>query len=295
MSYKPSVAILGVSSALGQYTLKALELPFLADKIQFPVKALTRDASKKTNTATVQYVQADLTAENTDKVAEALAGTDVIIELLGFNPDTFAVIENVVKAVKPKVFIPSQFGVELDKISYFPGFLEAKDKHSAAIRALGVKSVDIITSFFADEGSYLYAVVAHAGIDPAAKTVTYFGSPDTKFSYTKLEDVGKVVASVASIPPSELPDKVRVQAEQISFKEFASKYEKRNNVTLTAKIVDGPYLQEAQEKYKNFSFNDFLYYLHVIASQGIDKGASFSSNENELVNPGAKNWTWSTY
>lgn len=295
MSYKPSVAILGVSSALGQYTLKALELPFLADKIQFPVKAVTRDASKKTNTAAVQYVQADLTAENADKVAEALAGTDVIIELLGFNPATFAVVETVVKAVKPKVFIPSQFGVEINKVSYFPGFLEAKEKHSAAIRALGVKSVDIIPSFFADEGSYLYEIVAHVGIDAAAKTVTYFGSPDTKFSYTKLEDVGKVVASVASIPPSELPDKVRVEAEQISFKEFASRYEKKNNVTLTAKNVDGSYLQEAQEKYKNFSFNDFLYYLQVIASQGTDKGASFSSNENELVNPGAKNWTWTTY
>lgn len=293
---KVSVAIFGLNGALGQPTLDAIKSSIFADKFQFPILAITRDASKQTSDEHVKYVQGDY-INGKEALVEQLKGVDVIVELVSPNPDLFTAIETIVAEVKPKIFIPTQFGCNLeDARKVFPGFLGLKTAHSNNVRKSGIKVVDIYNGFFA-QGHWLYEVIGHVGADPKTKTVTYFGSPDLKVAFTSLTDVGRVIASIASKPASELPDKVRVQSGEVSAAEIVKRYEETHNIKFEVKTVPQ---EEALEKAKQvwaqgFDPSKFLYYLQVLSSAGVDNGVSFSKNEDELVNPGESLWKWAKY
>lgn len=293
---KVSVAVFGLNGALGQPTLEAIKSPVFADKFQLPILAVTRDASKYTSDEYVKYITGDYISGK-DALVKELSGVDVIVELLHPEPALFAAIEAIVAEVKPKVFIPSQFGCNLaDAAKVFPGFLLIKTNHSENVRKAGVKVVDVYNGFFA-QGLWLYEIVGQAGVDPESKTVTYFGSPETKFAYSSLDDVGRVIASIASKPASELPDFVRVQSGEVSFAEIAKRYEESHNVKLEVKNVsEADAAANAKDVWaQGFDPTKFLFYLQVLASSGVDKGVSFSANENELVNPGESLWKWAKY
>lgn len=300
MSYKPTIAVFGTSGFLGKPVLSAFESSYLADKIQLPVKAITTSSKDKSNTNTTSYVEGgDLTKEEAQKkIIDQLQGTDVIISLAGFDPQLSTALENIVKGIKPKLYIPSQFGTDIVATSeYLPGFLEGKTQHSNNVRSAGIKVVDVITSLFAVEGSLLYEYVDLVGINTIDKTVTYAGSPQTKFAISKLSDIGHAVASLASIEPTKLPDTARIQSDEITYEDVVKKYQSTHNVNLEVKNISlDEILKQAQEKLNNgFDGKDFLFYLNAIAAQGVDKGLSFSKTENELVNPGEKYWTWDKY
>lgn len=291
---RPTVAVIGTSGSLGKPTLDAFESSIFADKFQFPIKALSR--SHKTSTDKIEYVQGTLDDKGIDKVIDAFKGIDVIIELSG--PQVYGPVEYVVKRVKPKLFIPSQFGTEIDKSDkLFPGFLDIKTKHSQAIRDVGIKVIDVITSMFAVPGTFLYEIVGQVGIDPESKTVTYIGDPDFKFAFTRVNDIGRSVAAIAALDSSRLPDKIRIQSGTISPREVVKRYENDHNVKLEVKTEPAEEaLKKSQAKYaQGFDFSDFLYYLNIILSRGVDCGLAYSENENVLVNPGSKSWTWEDY
>lgn len=295
---KTSVAIFGVSGFLGPATLAAFESSAFADKFQFPIKVFTRDVSKKTSTAKVTYVQGDLSEAGVPHLIEELKGVDVVVELVSPNPEVFGAIEKAVIATKPKLFIPSQFGMDISKASeYFPGMLGIKTAHSKTVRDGGVKVVDIVTGLFAVEGTLLYEIMSGIGIDTEKKTVTYFGEPTSTFSISKLSDIGNAVAAVASHNPATLPDTLKVKSQDLSFKEAAERYEQTHNVKLAvSQISKEEALAQGVAKYRaGFDFSDFLYYLHVIASQGEDRGLAFAKSDNELLNPGESLWKYEKY
>lgn len=297
---KPSVAIFGLNGALGESTLAAFLSSVFSDKFQLPVFAVTRDASKKELTEFVKYVQGDI--ENGQQaLVKELGHVDVVISLLGATPAGLASLEKIVEGIKPKVYIPSQFGVDLPAAQKtFPGFLGLKADHTKKIRASGVKVVDIYTSFFVG-GIWLYHVIGHIGADTEAKSVTYLGSPDTKLSFTSLDDIGRVVASVASkafAAPSDFPDALRVQSGSVTPAQVVKRYESTNNVKLEVKdtIAKDQALKEAQEVWaKGFDPSKFLYYLNVLVSQGEGAGVLFVQNDDELVNPNESLWKWAKY
>lgn len=288
---KPTVAIVGLNGFLGKPVIHALESDTFVDKVSFPVKAVTR--SPKPSTDRIQYVKGNIGSGDVDSLAQELKGVDVLVELTGGNPELFSGFEKLVASVKPKLVIPSQFGTELDKSDkIFPGFLGFKQDHSQALRKTGAKVVDIITSLFAAPSSFLYEIVAHLGINASANEVTYLGRPEQKISISRIEDIGYAIVSVASKKPSELPDKVRVQSQVITQQDVVKRYEETHNVKLRVNYVSAEdALKAGQAKYaQGFQFQDFLYYLNVLASQGV--GVYFTENEDEIVNPGEKLWKW---
>lgn len=291
---KPTVLIIGTSGFLGKTTLNAFESPLFASKFQFPIKALSR--TYKPSTDKIKYIQGDLNDEGIDNMASILKDVDVIIELSSFQ--VYGPVEKLVKQVKPKLFIPSQFGTEIDKSDkIFPGFQNFKTEHSKRVRDTGIKVVDIITSLFGPPGPFPYEIVQQVGIDPESNTVTYRGDPDVKFSYTSLNDVGRSIAATAAMEISQLPDKVRVESDKICPREVVTRYEKTHNVKLSVKFESAQEaLEAAQAKYsEGYKSADFLYYSSIVLFQGLDKGSAFIRNENELINPGAKLWTWDKF
>ncbi|GEQ69576.1 hypothetical protein JCM33374_g3248 [Metschnikowia sp. JCM 33374] len=297
---KPSVAIFGLNGNLGASTLAAFETSVFQDKFQLPVLAVTRDVSKTTSTAFVKYVQGDI-ANGKEALIKELANVDVVISLLGATPDVLDNIEAVVAGIKPKVYIPSQFGMDIPAASkIFPGLIAFKAAHSDKIRELGIKVVDIITSLFAG-GIWLHHVVGHVGIDTESNSVTYLGSPESKFSFSALEDIGKVVVSAASkafASPVDFPDTLNVQSGILTPADVVKAYETANNTKLEVKeiIPKEKVLEEAQALWvKGFDPSKFLYYLNVLISQGEGAGVLFRDNDNEVVNPQESLWKWSKF
>lgn len=290
-----SIAVFGLSGALGASTLEALQSSTFASKIQYPIKAFSRKEHDSTNK--VQYFKTDLT--NVDELIEILKGTDVIIDLLAVNPTAFAAVDKIVTSVKPKFFIPSQFGVDIEAVQkYAPGFLGLKSTRSKALREAGIKVVDVLTSYFAIPGSFLYEVVGVAGIDPKTQSYNVKGDLDTEISVSTNSDIGKSLAALATTDVSTVPDIVKIYSEKVTIGKVVSTYEKDHDVKL--KLTETQTAEEALTEFKTvwakgFDSNKFLYYLHVVASQGVDKGANFGANQRELVNPGESLWTWGKF
>lgn len=210
----------------------------------------------------------------------------------------FANIEQIVAKVQPKLFIPSQFGTDIPQVdTYAPGFLALKSQHSQAVRKLGVKVVDIITSLFAVPGAFLYDWVATVGITD--KGVNLIGDINQKFHVSKLEDVGNAVLAIATHKPySDLPDVVHVASDTITVQDVIDKYSSSKNVKLD--IVSKKSAEEGKKEFidkLNAGFNpdDFVFYLQVIVAQGLDKGLYFSKLDNELVNPKESLWKWGKF
>lgn len=293
---KVSVAILGINGTVGEPLIESIQSETFASKFQFPILAVTRDPSKYTSTDKIKYIEGDYV--NHAALAEKLNGIDVIVELLHPDPVLFGKIEKLVAAVKPKLFIPSHYGMDLPKVNkIFPNFLGLKTAHSANVRALGIKVVDVYTSFFSERG-WLEDIVRQVGIDTESKSVTYFSSPDAPFSYTAITDVGRTVAAVISLPISELPDELRVESGKLTPAEVVKRYEETHNVKLEVKgtVPRDEVIKKAKEEWaKGFDESKFFYYLQVVASLGEGYGANFPETDRELINPGESLWTWTKY
>lgn len=294
---KVSIAVIGLNGFLGKPVVDAIESGKFDDKIQFPIKAVTR--KEKPSTSKIEYVVAQLDDEHIDDVAAKLKGTDVIIELVAPNPQLFLTLEKVAAKVQPKLYIPSQFGVDILQIdAYARGFLAIKTEHSTKLRESGLKVVDFVTGFFAEPGAFLYEIVGVAGIDPATKTITQRGSPDSKISITKLPDIGYSLVSLLTQDPATLPDTVRISSQVITLQDVIDKYEANHDVKLSVvkTISKEDTLKDFQDRLAaGFNFADFFFYLQAVATQGLDKGVLFSEVHNELVNPGESLFKWGKF
>lgn len=293
-----SIAVFGSNGTLGAPLLAALESPAFRDSLKKPVLVFTRDVGDRKDTEVVKWVAGDLVG-NPEGVASQLKDIDVIISLLPYSPAVFGAIEQVVLLAKPKLYIPSQFGTKLTASQkFFPGFLKGKLDHSEALRAKGIKVLDIYTSVFVG-GPWTYEINGHLGIDTASGSVTYLGSPDQKVSFSTLEDIGRVIASLATKNIADLPDEVRVQSGFVTPAEVKESWETRHNKKLEvrATIPKEQVAAEAKEEWAKNGFlpEKFLYYLNVLVSQGLDGGLLFDSNDNEFVNPGESFWKWEKF
>lgn len=294
---KVSIAIIGLNGFIGKHVLNAINSGVFDSKIQFPVKAITRKEGSQ-STDKIKYIVSPETSPDDANLIDSLKGVDAIVELTGPNPELFSKIEKIVEKVKPKLFIPSQFGTDIGQVdTYAPGFLALKTQHSQAVRKLGIKVVDIITALFAVPGAFLYDWVGAAGI--TEKGVNLIGDIDQKFHVSKLEDVGNVVLAVATHQPySDLPDTIHVASEVITVKDVIDRYEKSKGIKLD--IISKKSAEEGKKEFVDklnagFNPNDFVFYLQVIVAQGLDKGTYFSKLDNELVNPNESLWNWGKF
>lgn len=290
------IAVFGLNGALGGPTLEALTSAPFAGKVAFPIKAITRTPQESTDK--VQYIKGDLTSdEGVSALIEQLKDVDVIIELLNGNPTLDSAMEKIVGTVKPKLFIPSQFGTDLKATEkVFPGFLSSKEIHSANARKSGVKTVDVITSLFFTKGSFLDTLVQHAGIDPEEKTVTYYGPENTQFSFSNTDDIGKAIAAIATLENKDvLPDVLHIHSGKITYKDVVKRWEAINGVTLKSKSYTW---EETQKLAKDtwatgFDPSKFLLYLNLLI--GIGEGLKFDQVDNELINPSESLFKWSSF
>ncbi|RCK65373.1 hypothetical protein Cantr_01384 [Candida viswanathii] len=294
---KASIAIIGLNGFLGAPVVAAINSGLFDDKIAYPIKAITRkEPAEKSDK--IEYIVVDVSTESVESIVAKLGHVDTFVELISPNPDVFAKIEDLVGALKPKLFIPSQFGTDIPAVdTYAPGFLGIKTKHADAVRKLGIKVVDVVTSLFAAPGAFLYEWVAALGANVEDKTVTVVGDINQKFHISKLEDIANTVLALATNPdPQSLPDVVRVASDVVTPKIVIDTYSK-NHGGVEFKTVSEKTAEEGKQEFaealgRGFEKEKFFWYLQVIVAQGLDKGLYFSKLDNELVNPGESVWKW---
>lgn len=291
-----SIAVFGLSGVLGESVLRALQSLVFSARIKYPIKAVSR--AEIESTSSIEYIQSDLT--NSGELSSILEGTDVIIELLGPSLETFGALEEIVALVGPKLFIPSQFGADMDEVhKYAPGFIGMKAQHSKIARSAGVKVVDLYAGVIAVPGSYLYEIVGAVGIDTNSKTYSVIGDVNQKFSCSKTPDIANSIAALATATSiSNLPNLVSVYSELITPQIVISTYEKNHKIKLTKNKSSTA--EEELEIFrkdwaKGWDPSKFLYYIHVFISQGLNKGLYFEQNGREYVNPGESLWKWEKY
>ena len=120
---KVSITIIGLNGFLGKPVLEAINLVFLTIKSISQLKLL-QEKNRKLKMTKLNTLFLEINEESIKPtLSQKLSGTDVIIELIGPNPEAFANIEKLIDAIKPKLFIPSQFGTDIPKVDeYAPGF-----------------------------------------------------------------------------------------------------------------------------------------------------------------------------
>ncbi|KAK6454733.1 CIP1 protein [Scheffersomyces xylosifermentans] len=283
---KISIAIFGVNGYLGKHFIEAIESGRYDDKVEFPIKA-------------IQYIAKVLPDDTIQSISQVLSGIDVVLELLSHTDELFKLMEKFVSIVRPKIFIPSQFGFDISQVdTYAPGYYPQKKLHSERIRSLGIKTVDVFTSFWAVPGDFLYETVGFAGIDPESNTITERGDPHSLFGISKLEDVANSVLILVTLDISLIPDTFKIHSDIVSFHDIIDRYESTHNVKL--QVVKRMTKEEAAADLKErlargFDFQDINLYLQTIGTQGLDRGAYSSELHNELVNPKETLWKWGKY
>ncbi|ODQ81882.1 hypothetical protein BABINDRAFT_160113 [Babjeviella inositovora NRRL Y-12698] len=298
-SYKPIVAIFGSNGTLGKPILDSLTSSEFSSRFQLPIRVITRSKEGKQDSAAIKYYEASV--DDTSSFKDVLDGTSVFVSLVGHAVDGKAILSIIKAAPSLKVYIPSQFGSDLDNTGYLPiPAFTGKTAHSVAAREQnpGLKVVDIYNSFFIAPGAWLYEIVGHVGIDPESKTATIRGDPAFKFNVSSFPDIANTVAVVASTPPATLKDTIKVYSDSVTQEDVISKWEQSHDVKLERKYVSAEdTLAEAKAKLADgFNFKDFFFYLQTFLSQGEGKGLAYhADNDRELLNPDESLWKWTKF
>lgn len=114
------------------------------------------------------------------------------------------------------------------------------------------------------------------------------GSANAPVAFTALEDAGKAIASLARLPPSEVPDHVRIVGDNISLKDASEAMTAVSGNKIELKEIElGPFKAKTTERTEG----DPAEFIRFVMGEG---KLDFTQNENELVNPGEKLWKWKT-
>lgn len=288
-----STALIGLHGTLGKYFLEALTSPEFYFQ---PVHVVARDISGTKSTDKVIY-------HTFDELDDVVKKADVVISVAGPPAAYDAVLKALEKAKdNVKLYIPCTYGCDFTQLDYLPVFVP-RAKHIDTVRSFGIKTVNVTCGLFNEPGSFFYERnVEIAGVFPKDHTVQFIGSPDQEFRTTELSDLGKSVAVTASYvnkDVSALPDNLRIYSDVITPRKVLEVYKKHHpdfKYEEKEPIPVETATKEAQEKLKNgFKFEDFLFYLQVIAANGLNKGLSTNIDDRDLVNPGESKWKWHKY
>ncbi|KAK8304204.1 hypothetical protein V6Z12_D04G204100 [Gossypium hirsutum] len=153
---------------------------------------------KEFQSSGVTIIQGEL--KEHEKIVAILRQVDIVISVLPFPqvPDQIHIIEAIKVASNIKRFLPSEFGVEEDRLSFLPPFeacLVKKRKIRRAVEASGIPYTYVSANCF---GAYFlnYLLRPHE----QHEDVTIYGSGEAKAPFTYEEDIANYTIRVANDP-----------------------------------------------------------------------------------------------
>lgn len=289
MVRQKTVAVLGLTGALGHHVLNGLIDPRFRNHYQFPIRALARDPSKYENSDEVKYYSSS--SNNPESLVEALKGVDTLIDLSGMYVDAKPVVEAAIKA-GVRLFFPSDYGFDpRTVIVHYANTLKHKDSMVELARSKGMKTVVLCNGSFHE---WTVDPVAY-GLDFNSKTTwERIGSGNQTITCTSTKDVAMSLVSLAWRDPNSLSDYVRIHGDSISPNQVLEACQRCKNVKLTiTEKTQEQAIKDAEfsdKQIANLGLPGFVAVLRAIICAS--DAMNFSKeNDNEFVNPGLFEWS----
>lgn len=295
----PSITLLGTSGLVGSAVLEALKNPQFATKIEYPIKAVTSKDRSSESDDKIKYIQGQLDDE---AFAKSFGTTDVVISALPGTKEVLDKCEVFLAQVKPRLYIPSEYGTENEKIRPELRIPMVGDKlsHVSNVRGLGIKTVCLYTSYF-KWGALLNDFVGHLGIDVENKSATYLkdaGDRDNgnfEVQFSTGEDAINSIVALAVTDPKDMLDVYRVYSDSILLKDIVKEKEEAAGAKFTIVYKTKEELISEFKQLLAEGNPDFMKCLALGLALGPGNGLVFDANEKELINPGQSLWKWGSW
>lgn len=199
MESKSKILIIGGTGYIGNHMVKE------SLKLGHPTYVFSRPNSTKTDLLhEFQLLGAILVKGELDeheKLVAVIKEVDVVISTVAYPQvlDQFKILEAIKVAGNIKRFLPSDFGVEEDKISVLPAFevfLEKKRKIRRAIEEAKIPYTFVSANCY---GSYFINYLLHPS-HPKQDDITVYGSGEAQFVMIYEQDIGLYTIKVATDP-----------------------------------------------------------------------------------------------
>ncbi|GMJ03619.1 hypothetical protein like AT1G75280 [Hibiscus trionum] len=183
-----------------------------------------------------------------DKMVAILRRVDIVISTLPFPqiPDQIHIIEAIKVTGNIKRFLPSEFGVEEDRMSFLPPFeacLDRKRKIRRAVEACGIPYTYVSANCF---GAYFinYLLRPHE----EHEDITVYGSGEAKVLFNYEEDIAEYTIKVANDPRTRNRIVLyRTAKNVLSQNELISLWEKKTGRSFKRTHVPGEQLVKLAE------------------------------------------------
>jgi uncharacterized protein YbjT (DUF2867 family) len=217
MSKKQTIVVAGATGSLGGRIVKSL-ISKGADVRTTVRTGTANDKLDKIRNLGANVIEVDLS--NLDQIREACTDASCVISALSGLRDVIVdtqrvLLEGSVLAKVPR-FIPSDFSANY---THWPQYenrtLDLRREFKSILDKAPIHSTSILNGAFLD-----LLIWGFSAFNPQARTVTYWGDPDKKLEFTKLDDIAAFAAHAALDPST--PRMLKIVGERISARELAA-------------------------------------------------------------------------
>lgn len=286
----PSVAIAGATGHLGQHITAAFLSPTFQNMFAYVILLSREPPSDSSQLAKYKYhSKAVFRQYDENNLAGTLDSAAILVNAIGPSGHDFK--EKLLRALpdsKVRVYFPSEFGVDHNVHDFPHGEWDRKKKHDALARdiASSVKLCRVFCGLFLED-----SVGPWFGLDTKRGKYESVGFCHSPVSFTALDDVGRAVASLASKPIQQIPERVHVSGDTRSVAEIAKIMERAGAGSIQVREMD---LFEYKAGAMRFTEStDPAMFLRFLMGEGKIKHTSKGlGSNNEGVNPGEVIWEW---
>ncbi|KAJ5905196.1 uncharacterized protein N7473_002112 [Penicillium subrubescens] len=283
---RPVVAIAGATGHLGSRVASAfLSSPFNEQFSDVILLSRNKPSPESTPKTGGRYTTRKYDEDN---LVDALRGVQILVNTVGPSGHSFK--EKLLHALPHtdvQVYFPSEFGVD-HYVHDFPHseWNTKKEQFALAQKLIPDRKIcRVFCGLFLED-----SIGPWFGFDTKNGRYESVGSASSPISFTSLEDVGKVVASLATLPKEKIPDTVHVGGDTRSFHEISEIMRDAGAGPIEVSEVS---LQEYKKEVTSTSSWDPARYLRFLMGENkINHSTGALGDDNELVNPNGELWKW---
>ncbi|OQE20705.1 hypothetical protein PENFLA_c016G03281 [Penicillium flavigenum] len=286
---RPVVAIAGATGHLGKHVTTAFLSSTFQDKFSEIILLSRNESCLFQPSSSKTGVKLSTRRYSENNLEEALQDIQILVDTIGPAGHDFKTkLVDALPGTNIRVYFPSEFGVDNYAHDFaHPGW-QQKKKHFANVQRV-VPHMKICRVF---SGLVLEDLGPGFGLNTQNGKYTSVGSFRTPVSFTSVGDVGRTVASLATLPAEKIPDIVHVGGDSRSVAEMARIMESAG-----AGRIDIDCLSYEKYKKENTAGPSSWPESHVwflMGDGGVAHTAAFLGNDNGLVSPGQQLWRWKT-
>ncbi|KAJ9609508.1 hypothetical protein H2200_005835 [Cladophialophora chaetospira] len=297
---KPVIAVAGATGDLGTRLTNTFLSPELHDRLSGFVSLARRHtpSTEKWKGLGAEVRIIDNESDDNDLVM-ALDGVDVLVNAISTAGAILRdKLANVLPKTSVKLYFPSEFGVDHTLHDFNIPEWDGKKKHyELSKQAVQGSDIQVCRMFV---GLFLHSGIAPwYGFHTSKNVYQAIGGFDQSISYTEISDIARVVCGLAeqAVRGKKVPEELRIAGTHASVREIAQIMTAAGAGDIEIKSVE---LEGYRDKALGREYQDrgAIVCLQFLMGDGrIDyrpKDEGGLGNDNDVVNPGQKNFSWKT-